>query len=343
MKLFAANCKVVRGQQRACLIDLQHQELRLIPLILADFLEEKCTYETLDNLSKKMLLELESLEMVLEIENNERDFFPDIPLEFDTPYAISNAILDYNSSSHYNLIDALKALESVRCPHIEIRFYDIFNIDLLHEIEAALFDSIIDSIDLYIPYSAELSYDELEQLKINNIRFRWMFIHSVPDNYSYHKTYPFLKHTTEKIADQSHCGVVHYFYFESHISVFTESQHHNTCLNRKISIDTEGNIKNCPSMQQSFGHIYDTSLEDVISNPAFTKVWNIKKDEIEKCKGCEFRHICTDCRAYLEHPEDLYSAPLKCGYNPETCEWEDWSTNPLKEKSIQYYHLQPTS
>lgn len=342
MKLFAANCKIVRGQQRACLIDLQHQELRLIPIILADFLEEKCTYETLDEFSKNMLLELESLDMVLEIESNERSLFPDTPLEFDTPYAISNAILDYNSSSHYNLIDALKALENIRCPHIEIRFYDILNIDFLHEIGATFFDSTIDSIDLYIPYSAELSYDELEQLKINNIRFRWIFIHSVPEDYSYHKTYPFLKHTTEKITDQSHCGVVHYFYFEPHISVFTESQHHNTCLNRKISIDTEGRIKNCPSMQQSFGHINDTALEEVIQNPAFTKVWNIKKDEIEKCKGCEFRHICTDCRAYLEDPDDLYSAPLKCGYNPETCEWEDWSTNPLKEKSIQYYHLQPT-
>lgn len=158
MKLFAANCKVVRGQQRACLIDLQHQELRLIPLILADFLEEKCTYEALDGLSKNMLSELESLEMVLEIDDNERSFFPNISLEFDTPYTISNAILDYNSSSHYNLIDALKALESIRCPHIEIRFYDILNIGFLHEIGATLFDSTIDSIDLYIPYNTKQQF-----------------------------------------------------------------------------------------------------------------------------------------------------------------------------------------
>jgi radical SAM protein with 4Fe4S-binding SPASM domain len=83
----------------------------------------------------------------------------------------------------------------------------------------------------------------------------------------------------------------------------------------------------------------DTKLIDVVNNPEFQKVWHIKKDEIAKCRDCEFRHICTDCRAYIENPEDQYSAPLKCGYNPYTCEWEEWSTNPLKQQAIDYYGM----
>ena len=142
------------------------------------------------------------------------------------------------------------------------------------------------------------------------------------------------------IIDEKSCGVIHDIYFHANIPTFTESQQHNTCLNRKISIDKDGYIKNCPSMLHHFGHISETKLEDVIKNPEFTKYWNIKKDDISKCKDCEFRHICTDCRAYLENPEDLYSAPLKCGYNPYTCQWEDWSTNPLKQKAIERYNLQ---
>jgi hypothetical protein len=35
----------------------------------------------------------------------------------------------------------------------------------------------------------------------------------------------------------------------------------------------------------------------------------------------------------------MYSKPLKCGYNPYTCEWEEWSTNPLKQKAIDYYGM----
>jgi len=136
------------------------------------------------------------------------------------------------------------------------------------------------------------------------------------------------------------CGVIGPKHFNLNSSHITESQHHNTCLNRKIAIDAEGNIKNCPSMAKSYGNIRDTKLIDVVKNPEFQKVWHIKKDEITKCKDCEFRHICTDCRAYLENPEDMYSAPLKCGYDPYTCTWEEWSTNPLKEKAIEYYGME---
>lgn len=343
MKFLATNSKVVRGQQRACLIDFQHQELRLIPLILADFIEDKCAFSELDQQSVEILQELEALDIVLEIDESERSFFPEISLDFDIPYRISNAIIDYNTTSSYDLRQAVRALEKINCPHLELRFYDLFNFQLLQDLGEMLLDSTIESIDLYIPYTEKLSYKALEKLKADNMRFRWIFVHSTPHNYVSEKTYKFLAHTTEVISDHSHCGVVHYFYFEKHLSVFVESQHHNTCLNRKISIDVNGYIKNCPSMQQSFGHISETNLEEVLENPAFTKLWDIKKEEIEKCRGCEFRHICTDCRAYLEDPENLYSAPLKCGYNPETCEWEEWSTNPLKEKAMQHYQFQQAS
>jgi SPASM domain peptide maturase of grasp-with-spasm system len=144
----------------------------------------------------------------------------------------------------------------------------------------------------------------------------------------------------EKIANNKHCGVIHPTYFSINIETFTESQHHNTCLNRKISIDENGEIKNCPSMAKSYGNIKDTKLIDVVNNPEFQKVWHIKKDEITKCKDCEFRHICTDCRAYIENPDDIYSAPLKCGYDPYTGVWEEWSTNPLKQKAIEFYGMQ---
>jgi len=44
-----------------------------------------------------------------------------------------------------------------------------------------------------------------------------------------------------------------------------------------------------------------------------------------------------DCRAYIEDPEDINSKSLKCGYNPYTGEWSEWSTNPLKQKAIEHY------
>ncbi len=93
-------------------------------------------------------------------------------------------------------------------------------------------------------------------------------------------------------------------------------------------------------MSQSFGNIKDTTLKKALDHKDFKKYWNITKDQIEVCKDCEFRYVCTDCRAYKENPEDDYSKPLKCGYNPYTNIWGEWSTNPLKEIAIEYYGME---
>ena len=108
------------------------------------------------------------------------------------------------------------------------------------------------------------------------------------------------------------------------------SQSHNSCLFKKLHIQLDGSLKNCPSMKESFGNIQDITLIEVLEEPSFKKYWNVHKDKINVCKDCEFRYICTDCRAYVKEPQDMFSQPLKCGYNPYSGEWSEWSTNPLK-------------
>jgi SPASM domain peptide maturase of grasp-with-spasm system len=93
-------------------------------------------------------------------------------------------------------------------------------------------------------------------------------------------------------------------------------------------------------MKESYGNIKDTSLATAISSSGFKQYWSVTKNQVTKCKDCEFRHVCTDCRAYLENPDDPCAAPLKCGYDPYTCEWQDWSANPLKQQAIVHYGMQ---
>lgn len=93
-------------------------------------------------------------------------------------------------------------------------------------------------------------------------------------------------------------------------------------------------------MATGYGHIETTNLETVLDNEAFKKPWTIHKELIKGCKDCEFRHVCTDCRAYLEDPADQYSKPLKCGYDPYTATWQDWSQNPLKQQTFNDYSRQ---
>ena len=90
-------------------------------------------------------------------------------------------------------------------------------------------------------------------------------------------------------------------------------------------------------MKESFGNIKATTLVEALNKEGFKKYWNITKDKIKICQDCQFRYVCTDCRAYIEDPSDKYSKPLKCGYDPNTGKWEEWSTNPLKQKAIEHY------
>jgi SPASM domain peptide maturase of grasp-with-spasm system len=130
-------------------------------------------------------------------------------------------------------------------------------------------------------------------------------------------------YTVQKNSSSDHCGFISPAYFVVDMDTFTEGVNHNSCLNRKISIDINGNIKNCPSLNTNFGEIMNTKLIDVIKNQEFNKLWAITKDQINVCKDCEFRYICTDCRAFIEDKNNINSKPLKCNYDPYTATWKN--------------------
>jgi SPASM domain peptide maturase of grasp-with-spasm system len=130
-----------------------------------------------------------------------------------------------------------------------------------------------------------------------------------------------IAHSINDISKNSFCGTIHPNSFVQNISFFTESLSFNTCLNRKIVIDEKGEIKNCPSMSESFGNVNENSIKSIIETPEFQKKWFIKKDDIKVCSDCEFRYMCLDCRAFLNNDE-LFHQPAKCGYNPYIAKWK---------------------
>jgi SPASM domain peptide maturase of grasp-with-spasm system len=133
--------------------------------------------------------------------------------------------------------------------------------------------------------------------------------------------------------DGACCGIINQDYLDySSIHLHNKLHTRNGCLDRKISVDRFWNIKNCPSMKNSYGKVGEISIREVITKDSFKSFGFINKDSISICKMCEFRYNCTDCRAFITDESDIYSKPLKCGYNPYTCTWEDWSLNPLKHK-----------
>lgn len=96
----------------------------------------------------------------------------------------------------------------------------------------------------------------------------------------------------------------------------------NSCLNKKLSIDENGFLKNCPSCKEDMGLANEISLEGAIKVPEYSAYNEITKDVILICKDYEFRYVCTDCRQYLSDPTNILSKPDKCNYNPSMATWE---------------------
>lgn len=261
---------------------------------------------------------------VIDSENEKVELFSSFQIEDAVCY-----VNDNNFSLHLNWLN-----NNVKHIYIRIENISRSNVAILLKL---LQKFRYETISLELPYT--LFHAEESNLFLKEKRIIFISFYDAPRNKMYIKEYRKVNFDTRDLTN-IHCGLVAKNNFYLNQTLIKISLSHNSCLFKKISIDTESNIKNCPSMPQSFGRIKDTTLEEVLNHPDFKKYWNINKDKIHVCKDCEFRYICTDCRAYVEDPEDIYSKPLKCGYNPYTGEWSEWSTNPLKQKAIEFYGMQ---
>jgi SPASM domain peptide maturase of grasp-with-spasm system len=348
-------CYPVKGANRSLICDTQRLEFEFIPNSLYDILvnhngktieQIKQVYDNeYDEVIEEYFTFLEAKEFIF-YTNDETNFPKSTPL-FDLPSIIDNSLIDVGDYLSYSVFKhIITQLTDLGCRVIQIRSWSTNRkfsefVALLN----ALKGFNLDSIEIIWNLKDELLEEEaLRDFFLDYPVITRAYFFNNKENFDFEIKYTSSQRTivsvSEKIVNsEKHCGVISPYYFALHPIAFLESQHHNTCLNRKISIDQNGNIKNCPSMTESYGNIKDTSLQEALNHPDFKKYWNITKDKISVCQDCEFRHICTDCRAYLENPDDIYSKPLKCGYNPYTCEWEDWSTNPLKEKAIKHYGM----
>jgi len=352
------NCKPVRGVSNSIICDLQRKDFCYIPNELYDLLIEhngKKTKELLNYYDKDLLNEyfdfLNDGEYIHV--GNYKNLFSKIDLSFYEPSEVNNCIVDLleNLDPNY-LYEVAYQLEELRCKNLEIRCYNSLPVETICNFLSFLEENGFFLINIGLVFSDENILNEIEELKELLIKFpriTYLLVFNskknefIPPIRNNGTGYIVLLNTN--ISSSKSCGNICQEYFVCNIEAFTESLNYNSCLNKKISIDAKGNIKNCPSMAQSFGNIKNTTLENALNHPEFKKYWGLTKDSIEVCRDCEFRYICTDCRAYTEQTninnEDLdISKPLKCGYNPYTGDWEEWSTILLKQKAIKYYGMQ---
>lgn len=355
IKLFES-VKITKGFHRSIIYDINSGFLKFIPNTLYDILiDESQNYlllkKELDVESEKILQQyidfVISNKLGISVKSiKELNKFKNSDNKIDKPNNLNYLIIDLDN------LDILqrKIIQQIthnKIKFIQIRLKKIFvNKDIfqLFSLLKLFNDTYINEVSIVLNYTSEI-FNFIKNEELHSEKYLQFIMHTADENIKINYGSIEIVKIKDELKIPVSCGTVKLENMNSSRAFYNESTHCNSCLHKKISIDAEGNIRNCPSMPQSFGNIKDTTLEKALNHKDFKKYWNLTKDKIEVCKDCEFRYICTDCRAYTEktHENEFgldTSKPLKCGYSPYTGEWEEWSTNPLKQKAIKYYRMQ---
>jgi SPASM domain peptide maturase of grasp-with-spasm system len=328
-KLYA-NCIPVKGARRSTICDVQKQRMRLIPNDLYYILTELAglpAAEIKRQFDGNCDQVIDDYFAMLSDEDygfwcDEPERFPQLDLSWQRPEAITNAIIDVDRSSKHDYDSLFSQLDQLGCQAVQVRAYDDLTLAELEEILTYSEDYRLRHLDLVIKFQPELTAETLSSFCRTHQVISRITVHSSPQK-SRVRVHPFpiiIDYCTVPVTPSS-CGVISPRLFSMTVEHFSEAQSFNTCLNRKIGIAADGEIKACPAMARSFGNACNTGLKSVVNDPQLVQIGNITKDQVAVCRDCEFRYVCTDCRAYTEDAADPYSKPAKCTYDPYTATW----------------------
>jgi SPASM domain peptide maturase of grasp-with-spasm system len=332
--LLYASCFPVNGISRSIIVDTQRGEMYFIDNHLYEILGEtrkKSWADICDEYDDSSRVMLDGYVKFLEANElchwtDTPIFFPEIDLYWDSPAYITNAIIDSNEHSNHDWKDVFDQLIALGCRDVQLRFFNSIGTETVNSILLLIDDSYMKSVEFILPYNKVFTKQYLNLMINEHVRIKFFTFFNAPKDELFRKGngsgMGHVIYVKEKIESEQHCGIVNMAYFNlKEPRVFAEFMNHNSCLNRKVGIDVEGNIKNCPSMKVVYGNIKTVKIEEVLT-PEFKRMWNITKDQVEICKICEFRYICSDCRAHVSNSENELSKPKKCNYDPVSMEWK---------------------
>lgn len=252
------------------------------------------------------------------------ELFPPISDSWSMPSTITNAIVCVSNNTISYMKDIVHELENLGCQSVELRLLDNTDFKYILNILNLFNDSIIGAIELItsLEYEDSPIATNTRELIKNYGRLKRITIY---DAGRYEKQ--LVNNTITEYINSSYrldlCGIISHKSLIFSIPFYTESLHYNTCMNRKICVDSKGDIKNCIASRTIFGNIKDVDLSSVTKDPRFRAYNLISKDLVDVCKDCEFRYACMDCRIYTDDNKNILSRPSKCLYNPYIGKWKN--------------------
>jgi len=244
-----ANCIAVKGHSQSLICDLEKSNYQLIPNIFYDILLES-KIKTVNEIKVHFDNQYDDgIDMYFERLNTEDlGFFTDEPqnfsnidLGYNTPSIITNALIDINEIP-INLDEIIVQLDKLGCHTIQLRFFEKVSISDLNKILDYTDNKRFRSVELYLKYTYETDDSNLLSILDNYRRVSFIAVYNSSHKRKINGHNIF--YVNDNNVNEKSCGKISQNYFTVNYPMFTESQKLNSCLNQKISVDVNGEIKN---------------------------------------------------------------------------------------------------
>ncbi|SHI71201.1 grasp-with-spasm system SPASM domain peptide maturase [Aquimarina spongiae] len=314
-------CRLVKGNSYSIIMDLQRREYLQIPNLLYEVLSSDLRNLTIKELKEKFNHRYdEGIEKYINFLTEEEygyltqepNNFPEMEVDFKIPNKIMSSVICLDRNSDFSLNNLMQELQELGCQTIQIRICDSSNFDDVLSLMDKYNDSSFELIELFLPFDKDIDLEKLKHVLLTNLRVK-IVIHSANrdekllfSNRSIHFTKQMVNFETEEIYDLRflHCDT----------RFFCEAKNYNVGLNKKVCVDSSGNIKNYINHSYSYGNVKEKRLSDVITTKKFQFQWSIKNDIIEKCKECQFRYMCLS-NSEIQKRDDKYYKVHYCDFD----------------------------
>jgi SPASM domain peptide maturase of grasp-with-spasm system len=322
---FSKDCFVVRGHLRSAIYDTRRQAYSLIDNVHADELKD---FEGCGETEVRTQMNPDLLRFVLEQEfaffwpSGLIGYFSDISMDFFHPAPLSNAILEGRG---LHVLDRIHMLLKTGCRYFAILLREPVSLRTLDEyLSGAAFETV-PTLELYLEQLDDARSGDIREFIRRHPFIASVNIHNAPANRF------FIENQVPVAVSRGPLErprpVISPDVFFVNLQLLIESRHHNPYFHRKIYIGPEGDIRNAPEDSRIFGNIRDIAdarqIAGIVEHSDFRRYWDIPKDNIDVCRDCEFRYMCTDARVPSGRPDGSWFFPTECAYNPYICKWEN--------------------
>lgn len=335
----------VKGFNRSILMDLYKSDFKYIPNYFCDFLLEN----QYNSFTKSTFISYCGANDKFDELNNIFNFFIDndylVLLDIHLSYGLQNnqhiisnesiiidTIIELSSKSNWNIENLFTILNDLGALFLEVRFLDdISFIKFNSKIQHMLINHSVEFVHYIIPFS-EKTKKELANLPNDFVRLGKITFYNCLAKPDFNNDTINIEYSTQNSIDNKNCGCIHPDFFKFNVNSYYRDIKKNNCLSNKLSIDQNGEISNCPS-KKSFGNLSKVNIDQLVKTKIFQKEWEVTKDKVLICSDCEYRWMCSDCRAFTSDDSTIYSKPLKCEYNPYINKWKN-EEGYLSEKEV---------